>query len=62
MTHVSHEANTMTIKKLSRAHCTLVPSSMQKPRRVVRGCSEHYPNIIREVQCGVVQLSDRRCY
>jgi hypothetical protein len=39
-----------------------VPSSTRKPRRVVRGWSEHYPNVIREVQWGVVQLSDRRRY
>jgi hypothetical protein len=52
----------ITIKKLSRAHRTLVPSSTRKPRRVVRGWPEHYPNVIREVQLGVVQLNDRRCY
>jgi hypothetical protein len=47
---------------LSRAHRTLVPSSTRKSRRVVRGWPEHYPNVIREVQRGVVQLSDRRSY
>jgi hypothetical protein len=52
----------MTIKELSWAQRTLVPSSMRKPRWVVRGWPEHYPNVIREGQWGVVQLSDRRCY
>jgi hypothetical protein len=52
----------LTIKESSRAHHTLVLSSMRKPRRVVRGWPEHYPNVIREVQWGVIQLSDRRRY
>jgi hypothetical protein len=52
----------MTIKELSQAHHTLVPSSMRRPQRVVRGWPEQYPNIIREVQWGVIQLSDHRHY
>jgi hypothetical protein len=52
----------LTIKKSSRVHRTLVSSSTRKPRRVVRGWPEHYPNVIREVQWGVIQLSDRRRY
>jgi hypothetical protein len=40
----------LTIKESSRAHRTLVSSSTQKPRRVVRRWPEHYPNVIREVQ------------
>jgi hypothetical protein len=52
----------LTIKESSRAHRTLVLSSTRKPHRVVPGRPEHYPNVIREVQWGVVQLSDRRCY
>jgi hypothetical protein len=47
---------------LSWAHRTLVPSSTRKPRWVVRGWPEHNTNVIREVQRGVVQLSDRQCY
>jgi hypothetical protein len=39
-----------TIKELSWAHRTLVPSSTRKPQRVVHGWPEHYPNVIREVQ------------
>jgi hypothetical protein len=52
----------MAIKESSQAHRTLVLSSTRKPQRVVRGWPEHYPNIIREVQWGVIQLSDRRSY
>jgi hypothetical protein len=52
----------MTIKELSQAHRTLVSSSTRKPRQVVRGWPEHYPNVIREVQWGVIQLSDRQNY
>jgi hypothetical protein len=52
----------LTIKESSRAYRTLVSSSTQKPHRVVRGWLEHYPNAIREVQWGVVQLSDRQTY
>jgi hypothetical protein len=52
----------LIIKESIRAHRTLVPSSTRKPRRVVRGWPEHYPNITREVQWESVQLSDRRCY
>jgi hypothetical protein len=44
----------MTIKELSQAHRTLVPSSTRKPQRVVRGWPKHYPNVIHEVQWGVV--------
>jgi hypothetical protein len=39
-----------------------VPSSTRKPRGVVRGWPEHYPNVICVVQWDVVQLSDRRRY
>jgi hypothetical protein len=39
----------LTIKESSRAHRTLVPSSMRKPRWVVRGWPDHYPNVIGEV-------------
>jgi hypothetical protein len=49
----------MTIKKLSQAHRALVSSSTRKPQWVVCGWPEYYPNVIREVQWGVVQLSDR---
>jgi hypothetical protein len=52
----------MTIKESSRTHRTLVPSSTEKPRRVVRMWLKHYLNVIREVQWGVIQLSDRRSY
>jgi hypothetical protein len=52
----------LTIKESSRAYRTLVSSSTQKPHRVVRGWIEHYPNVIYEVQWGVVQLSDRQSY
>jgi hypothetical protein len=55
-------ATFMTIKELSRAHRTIVPSFMRKPQRVVCGWPEHYPNVIHEVQWGVVQLSDRQSY
>jgi hypothetical protein len=51
-----------TIKELSQAHRTLVPSFAQKPHRVVRWWPEHYCKVIREVQWGVVQLSDHRSY
>jgi hypothetical protein len=47
---------------LSQTYRTLVPSSTRKPQRVVRGWPEHYSNVIREVQWGVVQLSDRQSY
>jgi hypothetical protein len=52
----------LTIKESSRAHRTLVLSSIRKPHWVVRGWPEYYPNVIREIQWGVVQLSDRRRY
>jgi hypothetical protein len=42
----------MTIKELSQVHHTLVSSSTRKPRWVVRGWHEHYPNVIREIQWG----------
>jgi hypothetical protein len=38
----------LTIKELSRTHRTLVPSSMRKPHRVIRGWPEHYSNVIRD--------------
>jgi hypothetical protein len=53
---------TMTIKEVRWAHRTLVPSYTRKPQWVVRGWPEHYPNVIREVQWGVIQLSDRQSY
>jgi hypothetical protein len=33
-----------------------------KPQRAVRGWPEHYPNVIREVQWGIIQLSDHQSY
>jgi hypothetical protein len=47
---------------LSWAHRTLVLSSMQKPHWVIRGWPEYYPNVIHEVQWGIIQLSDRQIY
>jgi hypothetical protein len=67
MTHLNHEDTRVATfyndyKELSRAHHTLVLSSTRKSRRVVRGWPEHYLNAIREVQWGVIQLSDCQIY